>query len=168
LVLYRERKLNRLRSRDYSKQGWYFVTVCCKNMKCWLGKIENNQMILNDLGKIVYLRVNDIERFYKRIKIIDFVVMPNHVHMLVQIVGTEQCSVRTKKNYGLLSKMIKSLKDVATKEIRRKYRKDFGWHRSFYDEIVRDKKMFLNIKQYIKNNPKLWYRDRNNLGVNNH
>ena len=112
-------------------------------MKCWLGKIENNQMILNDLGKIVYLRVNDIERFYKRIKIIDFVVMPNHVHMLVQIVGTEQCSVRTKKNYGLLSKMIKSLKDVATKEIRRKYRKDFGLilidYREFLKRLLRHK-----------------------------
>ena len=143
MVVYRERKLNRLRSRDYSRPGWYFVTVCCKNMKCWLGKIENNQMILNDLGKIVYLRVNDIERFYKRIKIIDFVVMPNHVHMLLQIVGTEQCSVRTKKNYGLLSKMIKSLKDVATKEIRRKYRKDFGLilidYREFLKRLLRHK-----------------------------
>jgi len=131
-------------------------------MKCWLGKIENNKMILNDLGKIVYLRVNDIERFYKRIKIIDFVVMPNHVHMLVQIVGTEQCSVRTKKNYGLLSKMIKSLKDVATKEIRRKYRKDFRWHRSFYDRIVRNQSELERIRKYIKDNPKKWNSDKNN------
>jgi len=72
--MYRERKLNRLRNRDYSRCGWYFVTVCCKDREYLFGKIENNQMILNDLGKIVYLRVKDISKFYEKI-IIDAFVM---------------------------------------------------------------------------------------------
>lgn len=41
----------------------------------------------------------------------------------------------------------------------------FIWQRSFFDRIIRNEKEYLRIKEYIKNNPKMWDRDRNNLSV---
>jgi len=37
------------------------------------------------LGKIIDLRIKDISKFYKNIKIDEFVVMPNHVHILIWV-----------------------------------------------------------------------------------
>jgi len=37
------------------------------------------------------------------------------------------------------------------------------WQRSFYDRIIRNEKEYIKIKEYIKNNPKMWGRDRNNI-----
>ena len=41
------------------------------------------------------------------------------------------------------------------------------WQRNYYERIIRNEKEYLKIKEYIKNNPKMWYRDRNNLSVKN-
>ena len=38
------------------------------------------------------------------------------------------------------------------------------WQRSFHDRIIRNENEYLKIKEYIKNNPKMWGRDRNNSG----
>ncbi|MEJ2617490.1 MAG: hypothetical protein P8Z35_21230, partial [Ignavibacteriaceae bacterium] len=43
----------RLKYWNYSSPGWYYVTICTKNMKCWFGEIEDGKMVLNELGKIV-------------------------------------------------------------------------------------------------------------------
>ena len=126
------------------------------------GEIVEDNFLPNKYGRIVNDQWLWMIDHFDGLGKDEYVVMPNHVHGLINIVGTEQCSVRTKKNYGLLSKMIKSLKDVATKEIRRKYRKDFRWHRSFYDRIVRNQSELERIRKYIKDNPKKWNSDKNN------
>jgi len=43
----RERKKIRLRDYDYSKSGYYFITICTKNRDEWFGKVEKEEMILN-------------------------------------------------------------------------------------------------------------------------
>ena len=107
------------------------------------GEIVEDNFLPNKYGRIVNDQWLWMIDHFDGLGKDEYVVMPNHVHGLINIVGTEQCSVRTKKNYGLLSKMIKSLKDVATKEIRRKYRKDFGLilidYREFLKRLLRHK-----------------------------
>jgi len=48
----RERKRIRLKSYDYSQDGYYFVTICAENRREWFGKVEKGEMILNQYGKI--------------------------------------------------------------------------------------------------------------------
>ena len=48
------RRSIRLKGYDYSQNGAYFVTICTHNRECMFGKIVNNEMTLNDYGKIVY------------------------------------------------------------------------------------------------------------------
>lgn len=43
----KERKLRRLNEYNYSESGYYFVTICIKDRKEYLGKIEDGRMVLN-------------------------------------------------------------------------------------------------------------------------
>ncbi len=39
------------------------------------------------------------------------------------------------------------------------------WQRNYYDRIVRNEEELNKIRKYIKDNPKMWDRDRNNLNI---
>ena len=156
----KNRKLNRLKNYDHSQKGSYFVTICIKNREEILGEIENNKLILNRYGKTVNNFWLEIPNHYKNVQLDEFIIMPNHMHGIVIIdnnnVGTEQCSVPTMKRYGLLSKIIKSFKEMSVKSIKKGFNKrDFVWQRSFYDSVIRTKESLINIRRYIINNPKM-------------
>ena len=82
--------------------------------------------------------------------------------IFIVAVGTEHCSVPTKKRYGLLSKIIKSYEDVCKKTISKQFIIcDFSWQRSFYDHIIRNEKSLDRIRQYIRTNPLNWEFKKN-------
>ncbi len=152
----------RLDDYDYSEEGIYFMTICTQDHKNFFGRIENWKMVLNDVGKIAEKYWKEIPKHYENVQLGAFVIMPNHIHGLIEItnsVRTEQCSVPTKKNYGLISKIIKSFKNTVTKQIRTFF-PDFAWHRSFYDHIVRNDKELEKIHEYIIFNPEKWELDK--------
>ncbi len=155
--LRKNRKLNRLESYNYSLSGYYFVTFCTKDKIKYFGEIKTSQMVLSQYGKIAKYFWQEIPHHYDNIEIDQFIIMPNHIHGIIIInnVGTEQCSVPTTtgKNYGLLSKIIKSFKNAVTREIRQNFNDhNFCWQRSFYDHIIRDEKDLESIYRYIKYN----------------
>jgi len=184
----RYRKKNRLTDFDYSSEGYYFVTICIDGRVECFGEVENGLMVLNDLGKIVEKYLKQIPLHYNDVVLGEFIVMPNHIHLIINIgadgdtlgadggtnVGTEQCSVPTPVDMepvdtppiptvGLLSKIIKSFKEVCTKEIKNKFgTRKFVWQRSFYDHIIRNGESYKKIKFYIQDNPAKWEIDRNN------
>jgi REP element-mobilizing transposase RayT len=127
-------------------------------------------MIHSKFGKIVDRIWQQIPDYYENVDLDEYIVIPNHIHGIIVInesdVGTEQCSVPTKKpgkNYGLLSKIIKSYKYVCRRTILKQFRMNcFNWQRSFYDHIIRNTKSLLDIRDYIQNNPLKWEFDRNN------
>ncbi len=98
----------------------------------------------------------------------EWIIMPNHLHGIIHIVGDEQfvrdehCSSPTgKNNYGLISKIVKSFKEITLKTIRMKFKQiDFMWQRSFYDHIIRNDYSLFRIQEYIRNNPVQWELDR--------
>ncbi|MCL2510864.1 MAG: transposase [Bacteroidales bacterium] len=82
------RRSIRLKGYDYSQAGMYFVTICCQNMICRFGRIENGEMILNAAGEIVRNEWIKSAEIRKEIEIHEYIVMPNHFHAIVEIVGT--------------------------------------------------------------------------------
>ena len=75
----------RLKEYDYSQAGFYFVTVCCQDKICRFGKIENNEMILNEYGKIAYSEWLKTVELRKNVHLHEFVIMPNHIHAILEI-----------------------------------------------------------------------------------
>ena len=74
------RKSIRLQEYDYSQPGAYFVTACVKKRECLFGQIVDENMILNEYGKIALSCWNDLPNHYSHIRLEAFQIMPNHVH----------------------------------------------------------------------------------------
>ena len=86
------RKRNRLQGYDYSLNSAYFLTLCVKGKHNLLGEIDvraitnRPQIILSNYGKIVDKAINNISQYYPQINVDQYVIMPNHIHMIL-IVG---------------------------------------------------------------------------------
>lgn len=79
----------------------------------------------------------------------EYVIMPNHIHMIIVIDGTMRASSPT------ISLLIRSFKTLTTKDI------GFSiFQRSFYDHIIRDEEDYLTKAKYIEENPARWAEDK--------
>ncbi|HAT03672.1 MAG TPA: hypothetical protein DCS29_02755 [Candidatus Magasanikbacteria bacterium] len=183
------RKRNRLFGFDYRNRRYYFITICTEDKMSFFGGVYNGIMCVNRLGSVIYRQWEWLEQQYNYIRLYGFVVMPNHVHGILEIVGPE--SVGTGRDRGIqtnvdnemnrvgtgldlslhapgsckilsLSHIIGAFKTTSSKRIHEIGFSPFKWQRSFYDNIIRDKIAFHNIQRYIINNPPMWHRDRNN------
>lgn len=81
--------------------------------------------------------------------------MPNHVHALIEI----QQNANHKKALQL-SDYVGSWKRETTYKAHKAGFRGKLWQRSFHEHIVRSEKDFLQIIEYIENNPKKWLLDR--------
>jgi len=81
----RERKQIRLKDYDYSKGGYYFVTVCTGNKEEWFGRVKNGEMILSKFGEVAKNFWAEIPDHFTGVGIDKFSVMPNHVHGILII-----------------------------------------------------------------------------------
>jgi putative transposase len=79
------RKNNRLAHYDYSQPGYYFITICAQDRKEIFGVIQNDQIILNKFGKIVENSWLQIRGHFKNIELDRYVIMPNHIHGIINI-----------------------------------------------------------------------------------
>ena len=145
------RKHNRLAGYDYSSNGMYFITICTDGKACIFGAVrcaeigQGARVLLSDTGKRVREEIERIPKVFPGIAVRHFMVMPNHVHMLIEIRGSEIS----------LSSVINSFKGRVTRGAKRRI-----WQRSFHDHIVRDTEDYWRIWEYIDGNPGKWSEDR--------
>jgi len=83
-----QRKPLRLKNYDYSSDWFYFVTICTKWREDFFGEIINWKMILNEYGEIMKNEILKTRNIRKEIKIDEFVIMPNHLHLIIIIENT--------------------------------------------------------------------------------
>jgi len=81
------RKTIRLKGYDYSQAGLYFITMCCQDKECRFGYIEKNEIILNDVGRMIDTEWLALVKRFQNIALHEYIVMPNHFHGILQIVG---------------------------------------------------------------------------------
>ncbi|MBI1976619.1 MAG: transposase [Candidatus Omnitrophica bacterium] len=81
------RKSIRLKDYDYAQQGAYYVTVCANDRECVFGDVRNGKMVLNGAGDMVTHNWNKLPDRFPNIKMDEFIVMPNHLHGVIVIVG---------------------------------------------------------------------------------
>jgi REP element-mobilizing transposase RayT len=92
--------------------------------------------------------------------------MPNHIHAIIEIdsklLNTVQNLYEPEKIVKIksLSQIMGAFKTTSSKLIHEAGRFDFAWHRSFHDHIIKDEKSYLNILNYLENNPNSWNKDK--------
>ena len=151
---------------DYSFPGLYFVTICTKNKTHLFGKIENGEMILNERGRIAHNVWNELINHFENIKLYDFIVMPNHIHGIINILNTERTEgydsdrVIKQKRIQKLPVIISSYKSAVSREINKiSGEKIFAWQSSYYDRLIRNEEEFDALSVYIVKNPLNWEND---------
>ncbi len=87
---YRRRSIC-LSEYDYSKTGGYFVTICVQNKQWPFGRIENDQMQLSAAGKMVDKWWRKIPAKFSGIELGEYIIMPDHFHGIIHIVGADPC-----------------------------------------------------------------------------
>jgi putative transposase len=89
----------RLKNWDYANNSAYFVTICTKNRINYFGEIQNDKMILSEIGKIVeaeWIKTPEI-RPDMNLKLDSFIVMPDHFHGII-IIGENEFNSKSYRN----------------------------------------------------------------------
>jgi len=179
----RQRKRTRKPGIDYTRPGFYFVTICTKEKEDILGKINGETMVLNNLGRIVRECWLALPDHYRYCRLHEFVIMPNHVHGIIEIVGGPNVGQGSYVGTGFkpvrsvsqsihasLSEIVRAFKTFSSRTINQKYPDGlFQWQRSFHDRVIRDKGELAAIRRYIVENSQHWSEDEENqnIGKNN-
>ena len=160
------RKSIRLKNYDYSKNGLYFITICSQNRKKIFGEVIDGDMILNDVGEMVKFYYLDLQNRYWNIKCHECIIMPNHIHFVIEILN-KMMDEENKGNVPTLGDVVGGFKSLTTveyiKNVKLKNWKPFDrriWQRNYYEHIIRDEKNYMRISNYIKNNPWKWKGDK--------
>ena len=163
-----ERKNIRLKNRDYSEPGAYFITICTKNKEklLWNGELDIQKfdwqlvgahrvrprnLPLSKIGIVVEQKLEQWGNVYENIYLSSYVVMPNHVHIMVVILPDESGRTRCAPT---VSHMVKMFKETVTKQLGENI-----WQKLFHDHIIRNKCDYEEISKYIYENPLKWQFD---------
>ncbi len=125
-----KRKPIRLRGYDYAQCGAYFITICVRNRHELLWDNETiartssqeecanysyESYSLSEYGLIVEQAIINISVIYRAVNVIKYVIMPNHVHLLLDIMpGTNheengRLLMRSLLRYSLLRFLLRFL-----------------------------------------------------------
>jgi REP element-mobilizing transposase RayT len=88
----RKRHSIRLPEYDYSQRGAYHVTICVNHRENRLGRVNDGEMVLNDLGRIAFQGWEWFSETFPIAGVDVFCIMPNHVHAIISIKDIDQCS----------------------------------------------------------------------------
>lgn len=68
--------------------GAYFITICTQDREHYFGEIENGAMVLSTMGEYTRHCIEQIPQHNPYAEIPQYVIMPNHLHLIVFIVET--------------------------------------------------------------------------------
>ena len=153
-----QRNPNRLTDYDYSTPNAYFLTICTENRKNLFWKnvgaiIDRPENVpLTNLGCLVRQCIIEIPMHYPKISVDNFVVMPNHIHLLLQIhTDADGRSLIA----PTISTVVRLMKGTVSKQA------GFSvWQKGFYDHVIRNDKDYQSIWNYIQGNPSKWTEDQ--------
>ena len=154
-----ERKKIRLAGYDYSSAGAYFVTICVKSsgVSLWnhvgadiirpdYETVETAGLPLSAQGKIIEEAILNIPKHYRNIKVDKYCIMPDHVHLIVFIETSEDGRIISAPT---LSTVIGQMKRWVSLQIGQPV-----WQKGFFDRIIDSDNAYLEVWQYIDNNPR--------------
>ncbi len=170
---------------EYASVGWYLVTICTQGRRHWFGEIRNGRMCVSAIGSIVWQCWEAIPHHHPHGTLDRCIVMPDHMHGIVHIIGSSSASgnasfierhsscdvvetphgasLRCAKNdlhwkKGVLGVIVNQFKGACTTHIR-PHCSTFAWQSRFHDRIIRDNDALESMRRYLDDNPMQWERD---------
>lgn len=154
------RRQNRLAEFDYGQEGAYFVTLCTQN-RARLFQIElpvGNGLCAvpkTSANQIIHKWVRETENKFPNIVIDKYVVMPDHLHLIVTIkerhAGRSLPDIMRFFKTMTTNEYIRGVKDGILTPFDRKL-----WQKSYYDHVIRNQQDYNEVWEYIQNNPTKW------------
>ena len=154
--------------------GYFFVTFCTKKREHFLGEIKNQEMHFSKIGEYACDVIKKAPDLHSCCGIDAFVVMPNHVHLLIYVdfekenqdgasdsdddMGANQKMKEIALRKGKLSVIVGSIKSAVTRYANTNDI-PFEWQTRFHDHIIRNSKEYKLIFNYIENNIINWKSD---------
>ena len=163
---YKSRKHPRLKDYDYSQPGAYFITICTKDRRNILGRVPaghdymaigeedlgQRQVVLSAIGETCRKFIENINVVYDFVKVSQYVIMPNHIHLLLTI---ESAAGGMRASRPTVSTVVRSFKTMVTKQVGTDL-----WQTSFYEHVIRNERDYTEIWRYIQENPMKWEFDQ--------
>lgn len=140
----------RLTGFDYSSEGDYFLTLCAAKRIDMFSKILKKQngidlsavVELTALGKIIDQYIVSIPNAYPGVQITSYIIMPDHVHMIVRLPRRAESSRPT------VSQIVGAFKRLTNRACGQ-----ILWQASYYDHIIRNEQDLHTRIEYIETNP---------------
>jgi putative transposase len=164
------RRSIRLPNFDYTQSGAYFITMVTHKRFCLFGVIENNNIRHNLAGQCIDSILQSLPNHFP-IVLNKWVVMPNHVHVMVTIQNEHKPTIDDPIVMELshplgtrarsIGAIVQNFKSISTRRIH-SAGNNFNesiWQRNYYEHVVRDQNDFDRIIEYIENNPANWDND---------
>ena len=157
-----QRKEYRLKHYDYSSPNSYFITICIKNRQpiLWQNVLHQDNgdvgapigrpvtYTLSPYGNVVDTAINNIPRIYPNVNVDKYVVMPNHIHLILTIRD------KSENHSADIANIVNKMKGYVSRQI------GFSpWQKLYYDRIIRDEEEYNNKIRYIEENPAKWTED---------
>ena len=168
---YPKRKRIRLPDYDYSTPGAYFVTICTAERRCILSTIAVGEQLaapetlLSPLGRIVDEQIRQLPIRFPSLSVDHYVIMPNHVHILLTLQGNRGGTGTAVTTGGASSSptvvaVVQALKSLTARLASDRFHVKPLWQRSYHEHVVRGEDDYRQIWEYIENNPAKWAEDR--------
>jgi REP element-mobilizing transposase RayT len=176
----------RLRNFDYASAGAYFVTICSQGRECLFGEVGDGVMAVNDAGLMVESVWSGLSERFSGIELDAFVIMPNHVHFILFLVGAplvgalssegalpfaneQNTRAGTRPVPTTVGDIVGAFKSVTTHEYSIGVTKSGWpqfpgrlWQRNYFERIIRNDKELDKFRSYILRNPDRWAEDEEN------
>lgn len=153
---YPQRKHPRLKSYDYSQDGYYYITICTDKKQCILGHVGMSgvknipTIYLSETGTITKKYVERINSVYPHVRVDQYVIMPNHIHLILALESSDTDG-GLRAGRPTVQTVVRSVKSMVSREIGKPI-----WQDSFYDTVIRNRNHYEEICRYIHGNPGKW------------
>ena len=157
------RRSTRLKGWDYSAPAAYFITICT-----YQRRVLFDNLPFREIAEHAW-RFIPKQPHARRVRLDEWVVMPNHLHgiIILEVTGDQQVSHSPGKGAkpGSIPAIVGNYKSLVTRRINniRRTRGSKVWQRGYYERIVRNERELNAIRKYIQANPERWAEKKDNL-----
>lgn len=152
-MAYLQRKNIRWANYDYTLPGYYFITIVTYKRKTILSKVEDGEIYLSIIGREINRCLREIHKKFITVRVDDFVIMPNHIHFIIENNGKES-----------IAKVVRTIKALTSCQYTKQIKDNDAklWQRNYFDRVIRNERELCFVRNYIFKNPQRWDKDKLN------